>query len=508
MFAKKENASFLVTFKAANLEAAHDPEYMQKLGKQQKKLLASDLPIHQFVRTGHYHTLRGQYVYEQIQDHHKKTAQLLQKLAPKAIVASSIPISNSFLVVGSKEDLKRLEACDQVIEIHNNESFKVDLPTLKLDLKQSEKIPGRLLLLTSKSSSATTNVQWNVAKIGAPQVWDMGGDQCRGERIVYAIADTGVSYEHPNIKNNYIGLRQDGTYNHNYAWYDGVRQAVAVEGSLKCGFASDYPCDDQGHGTHVTSTAVGANGYGVAPNARWMACRNMDRGVGSPETYLNCLNFFLAPHDLRGRNPKPELRPHVVGNSYGCPDSEGCSKHAMHSAVEALRAAGVFMSVSAGNEGPNCGTVSDPPALEPSVVSVGATDSNDQLASFSSRGPCQVGGKTYRKPDVSAPGVRVMAAYPGDTFRSLSGTSMASPHVGGAVALITAMCPCYARNVSAIQDLLQQTAVHLTPPSGQRLCGGDTVNSVPNNFFGYGRINVFAAVKKCQAICSKSAKED
>jgi subtilisin family serine protease len=253
----------------------------------------------------------------------------------------------------------------------------------------------------------------------------------------------------------------------------------------------------------VTSTAVGQDGIGVAPGARWMACRNMDNGLGAPVTYLLCLNFFLAPHDLDGRNPRPERRPHVIGNSYGCPDSEGCSKRAMRAAVEALRAAGVFMSVSAGNEGPSCGSVDAPPALEPLVFSVGATDDTDNLARFSSRGPVTVDGQQWRKPDISAPGVNILAAYPGNEgMRRLSGTSKPSPHVSGAVILLTANCPCLERDNERLQAVLQSSAVHLLPPAGERLCGVDTARSVPNNFFGYGRIDVERGVKVCMELCA------
>lgn len=483
------------------------PEALIKVAEHEKKLLIG-MSVNEFVKSGSYHAMRGNYVHQRIKQHHEETRRLIQKLLPGVKIVSSIPISNSFVLVASKEEVKKLEQSDLVSEIHTNDSFKVDLPHQgqQAQTDAQHPIPGRMLALDpamekrSKRKSEA-NVQWNVAKIGADQVWSMDKDRGRGQGVVYAIADTGVSYLHPNVKGNYMGLLSNGSYNHNKAWYDGVRRPVAIDGQIKCGFASPVPCDDQGHGTHVTSTAVGADGYGVAPGAKWMACRNMDRGVGSPETYLNCLNFFLAPHDLDGKNADPSRRPHAIGNSYGCPDSEGCSKHAMHAAVEALRAAGIFMSVSAGNEGPNCSTIRDPPALEKEVVSVGATDDRDNLAPFSSRGPCIVGGEVYRKPDVSAPGVRVTAAYPGDTFRSLSGTSMASPHVGGAVALITAMCPCLARDVNALQDLLQSTAVKLTPPREGRLCGGDKPDSVPNNYFGYGRIDVLKAVQTCQRQC-------
>ena len=500
MMAKQSNGVVLVTFRPTDLAAAEDPERMLKLARLQKRIL--DIPIKEFVATGTYHQQRGRYVFEKVTEHHRLTEKHLKNLLPGVKISSSIPISNSFLITVNDAQLGKLLNDPEVVEIHTNEPFHVALPTIKMDKAMPSKsvvIPHRLVKVVEERQEI---IQWNVGKIGADRVWTMGGPRSRGQGIVYAIADTGVAYQHPNIFINYLGRRTDGSINHNYAWYDGVRREVAQEGEMKCPIGSPVPCDDQGHGTHVTSTAVGGDGFGVAPGARWMACRNMDRGVGSPETYLNCLNFFLAPHDLQGGNARPDLRPHVVGNSYGCPDSEGCSKHAMTAAMEALRAAGVFMSVSAGNEGPRCGTISDPPALEKSVISVAATDVNDNLADFSSRGPCSVAGTAYRKPDVSAPGVRVLAAYPGDGYRVLSGTSMASPHVGGAVALISAMCPCLLRNVDAIQDLLQSTALPLFPPKGQVLCGIDEANSVPNNHFGYGRINVLAAVKKCRAICA------
>lgn len=499
----------MVTFKPADLSGAQDAQYLLELGKQHKTLL--DMPVNEFISTGKFHAARGDYVYSIIQAHHMACRERLRKILPSVSITSSIPISNSFLVVASKDDLKALETAEDILEVHGNDGFHIDLPMARRRRTASEldgesTVPGRLVALASGAAKKrNNNVQWNLRRIGADRVWTLPQARSRGEGIVYAIADTGCSYTHPNIRNNYMGLRDNGTYDHNYAWYDGVRHQYTDEGVDRCGIASPVPCDDQGHGTHVASTAVGADGYGVAPGAKWMACRNMDRGVGSPETYLNCLNFFLAPHDLKGNNPRPELRPHVVGNSYGCPDSEGCSKNAMKSAMEALRAAGVFMSVSAGNSGPECGTIDNPPALEKSVIAVGATDSNDNLAAFSSRGPCKVGDEVYRKPDLVAPGVGITAAYPGDTFKALSGTSMASPHVGGAAALIIALCPKASRNVDLVQHLLQSSARHLLPPPWERLCGSDKPGSIPNNFFGWGRIDVYEAVQKCLAITSPSS---
>jgi serine protease AprX len=107
----------------------------------------------------------------------------------------------------------------------------------------------------------------------------------------------------------------------------------------------------------------------------------------------------LAPTDLAGRNPNPDLRPHAIGNSYGCPKSEQCEPNSLKEASDALRAGGVFMSVAAGNSGPGCSTVNDPPGIYGSVISIGAAGYNtENIAYFSSRGPVTVDGSKRRKP--------------------------------------------------------------------------------------------------------------
>jgi len=199
------------------------------------------------------------------------------------------------------------------------------------------------------------------------------------------------------------------------------------------------------------------------------------------------MQFVLAPTDLNGNNPDPDRGADVVGNSYTCPPDEFCAPNSLHAMLENMRAAGVFMAVAAGNDGPNCSTIGDPPALDSAAVTIGVSDNSDLMADFSSRGPVLVDGSNRRKPDLVAPGVGVRSSVP-NGYGNLSGTSMAAPHAAGAVALLWCAFPYIRGNVEYTQSILQQTAVHLA--TGQT-CG--TNNGIPNNVFGYGRIDLLAA---------------
>jgi subtilisin family serine protease len=240
------------------------------------------------------------------------------------------------------------------------------------------------------------------------------------------------------------------------------------------------------------------NQIGVAPGARWVGVRNMERGWGSPATYLEGFEWFLAPTDLNGENPQPEMAPHVINNSWTCPPVEGCNAgnwEVMNQAVNALRAAGVVVVVSAGNSGPSCATVRDPAAIFEGSFSVGATRPNDTIAGFSSRGPVLADGSLRLKPDVSAPGVSVRSCIPGGQYAASSGTSMAGPHVAGAVALIISAVPQLAGEVDSIEAILRRTAV---PKLADQDCEVYSGQQVPNAVYGYGRIDVLAAVLEAQ----------
>ena len=141
-----------------------------------------------------------------------------------------------------------------------------------------------------------------------------------------------MRWTHNALKPQYRGWN-GSTADHNYNWHDSIHS-----GGGACGPNTQAPCDDNGHGTHTTGTTSGDDGagnqIGVAPGAKWIGCRNMDQGNGTPATYTECFQFFIAPTDLNGQNPDPTLRPHVMNNSWGCPPSEGCAPDTLRTIVE------------------------------------------------------------------------------------------------------------------------------------------------------------------------------
>ncbi len=345
------------------------------------------------------------------------------------------------------------------------------------------------------SPLSASAVEASLEQVHATAVWDLG---YTGQGIVVGIADTGVAWEHPALKNRYRGFNGTSVA-HAYNWHDSIHDAAPGN---PCGSNSAAPCDDEEHGTHVTGTAVGTDGdensIGMAPGARWIGCRNMDRGDGTPARYTECFQFFLAPTDSNGQNPRPDLGADVISNSWGCPPSEGCTDpNVLRAVVENTRAAGIFMSVAAGNGGAACSTLGEVPTSYEASFSVGAVSAGDIIASFSSRGPVTVDGSNRIKPDIVAPGVSIRSSVPGDGYSRFSGTSMATPHVSGAVALLWSAAPWLAGHVPETEELLRTTAVRLT---SDQECGGISGSAVPNPIFGWGRLDVFAAVSTALGI--------
>lgn len=293
----------MVTFEQANLDNAYEPAAVLAAMKARRHVNA-DMTVEDFVRTKMFDEYRGFYVYYEVASKHAATKKLLKKLIPKNAIITSVPISNLFLLRNLPGVFDALRERPDVIEINTNQKFHVNME--KAAHSDFNKKPAgkdrsafKLLQKYLQTSDSNPETQWNVRQIGAEDVWNTGrSGHSRGEGLVYGIADTGIAYTHPVLLKSYRGIKDNGQFDHNYSWWDGVREKVPSAPRSSCPVAGRVPCDDQGHGTHCASTAIGGSGYGVAPGARWIGCRNMDGGLGSTVTYLNCLNFFLAPHDL------------------------------------------------------------------------------------------------------------------------------------------------------------------------------------------------------------------
>ncbi|GAA3369974.1 hypothetical protein GCM10020367_14750 [Streptomyces sannanensis] len=324
--------------------------------------------------------------------------------------------------------------------------------------------------IASATEPTVNGIEWNVDRINAPKVWNELG--VTGEDIVVANIDSGVQYDHPAIKSKYRGLKPDGTYDHAYNFFDPTN---VCEG--------DAPCDNNGHGTHTMGTMVGddggANRIGVAPGAKWIAAKGCESSTCSREFLLSAGQWVIAPTDLSGANPRPDLAPDVVNSSWGSNTIDTWFKDT----VQSWRDAGIFPAFSNGNNGPGCNTAGSPGAYVNSYAS-GAFDANNAIAPFSSRGTGEGGAI---KPNIAAPGANVRSSVAGGGYLPMSGTSMASPHTAATVALMWSASPAIRGGIAETERLLNLTAIDVDATS----CGG---TAAKNNIFGEGRLDAFAAV--------------
>jgi subtilisin family serine protease len=316
---------------------------------------------------------------------------------------------------------------------------------------------------------------WGIRAIGADRVWSELG--VTGEAIVIGQSDSGVAWEHPALREGYRGGAGDHAYNWLDPWYD-----------------TTEPRDYGMHGTHTLGSAAGRGGIGVAPGATWFACANLARNLGNPAHYLDCMQFMLAPYAPGGdplHDGDPARAAHVVNNSWGCPPLEGCDAQSLGPAVDAMRAAGIFVVASAGNEGAACSSIRDPIAIYDGAFSVGAIDERGDVAPFSSRGPVEVDGSGRSKPDIVAPGADILSAQPGDSYGYAGGTSMAGPHIAGVVALMWSANPQLIGDIDRTEQILRDTAAPYRGADGLSCAGADGASNV----YGAGVVDAYAAVR-------------
>ncbi|HQR32709.1 MAG TPA: S8 family serine peptidase [Blastocatellia bacterium] len=423
---------------------------------------------------------KGRYVFNALRAKAENSqSSLLAWLEDRKVEHQSFYIVNAVLVKGSRELAMEIAARQDVASIAGNPEIRGVRP---VDVSEED-----ILKAARSAAEAPQDIEPGVSYIHAPEVWAAG---FTGQGIVIGGQDTGVEWSHPALKTHYRGW--DGTNaNHDYNWHDSIH----VD-NRNCTKDTVAPCDDDSHGTHTLGSALGSDGaanqVGVAPGAKFIACRNMNLGDGKPSTYLECIEWLLAPYPngATAAQGDPTKAPDITTNSWTCPPSEGCEPNTLKAALEAHRAAGILTVAAAGNSGSGCSTVKDPPGIYDAVYTVGAiSGSTGTIASFSSRGPVTIDGSNRLKPDITAPGVLVRSAIRGGGYSLLSGTSMATPHVAGAVALLWSARPELRGKVDLTENILNESAVRVTVTD----CGS-TSTFIPNSVYGFGRLDIKAAV--------------
>jgi len=214
-------------------------------------------------------------------------------------------------------------------------------------------------------------------------------------------------------------------------------------------------------------------------------------GRDEPSACNTCQYQFVEAAYTPGPLPSPKALPNqgdptkapdITINSWGCPTSEGCSVNTLQSAVEAQAAAGIMMVVAAGNSGSSCSTVTDPPSFYAASYTAGALNTGtDTIASFSSRGPATIDGSGRIKPDITAPGTSTRSASNSsdNAYTFADGTSMATPHIAGAMALLWSAFPSLQNQIDPSRAALNNAAVNIA--STQCCTAGP-----PNNVYGWG----------------------
>jgi len=311
------------------------------------------------------------------------------------------------------------------------------------------------------------SLEWGIANINADDVWSQYGD--KGAGIVIANIDTGVQFDHPALVNQYRGNLGNGTFDHNYNWFDAA------------GTSPSAPADGNGHGTHTMGTMAGDDGagnqIGVAPGVKWIAANGC---CPTDEALIASGQWMLEPTNLAGQNPDASKRPNVINNSWG--SQVPSNDPFMEDITDAWADSGIFGAFANGNSGEvGCNSSGSPGSLV-SNYSAGAYDINNNIATFSGRG---VGQNGEIKPNISAPGVNVRSSIPGNAYASFNGTSMATPHLAGVVALLWAASPALKGDVTATRALLDNTATD----ANSSQCGGTADD---NNVFGEGRLDALA----------------
>ncbi len=312
-------------------------------------------------------------------------------------------------------------------------------------------------------TASTMTAEPGLTDIGAREAWAMG---LKGAGRIVCNFDTGVNGNHPALVARWRGANGAPAA---ACWFDPFTNTT-------------FPVDSHGHGTHTMGTIAGMDGpdtVGVAFEAQWIAAGVVDRGGGFSRTVADILAAFQWAVDPDGNPQTIDDVPDVINNSWGVPAGYlgGCDG-TFWDAIDNVEAAGVVCLFAAGNEGPYARTIRTPADRITSplnCMAVGALNGPyGQIANFSSRGPSGCDSSTI-KPELVAPGVNIRSCDRNGGYRTMSGTSMATPHVAGAVALLRQFNP---------QATVNQVKAAV-------LYGADDLGSPgDDNDYGHGKLNL------------------
>lgn len=397
---------------------------------------------------------RARIVINALQEKANTTQQSLKNFLTSKLSSGEVKQFQSFWVT----NLIMVEANKNVIlELSRNDQIEIlDIDALL------QKDP---YIFEGTSPAKINNAEIGLKVINADKLWKLG---ITGEGRLVMNIDTGVEGSHPALnarwRGNFVPTNQ--------AWFDPETN-------------STFPTDCDDHGSHTMGIMTGRAGtdtIGVAPDAQWIAAKTI---CSSPHTSKSIAAFQWAMNPDGNPNTINDM-PDVISNSWYDPNATDECTGIYKTTFDALEAAGIAIVFSAGNNGPSSSTITKPKNIntnEVNVFAVGNINGNTSgypIASSSSRGPSTCGGtgSLLIKPEVVAPGTSVRSSVRGGGYATMSGTSMASPHVAGAIALLKQVFPNFTG--TQLKYALYNTAVDLGDPG-------------EDNTYGKGLIDVYAA---------------
>lgn len=384
----------------------------------------------------------------------------MEKWIKKHQINEDFWLGNSAIVQLSKNEVLELSANPQVKWMELTSENQIVVEEVEMENSSSDK-------------EAINGAELGLLAINAHKIWSRG---YTGKGRKALIIDTGIWPNHPSIADAWEGKRKPAQE----SWY---------------GFDSPIPKDKgNSHGTHVTGTVLGLDPknkdtVGVAFDATFMAADPVATRTSERKGLFSTVRAFEWVLDPNNGIPSSYKLPDVINNSWGrsTEDTPDICTNPFGDAVAACQLAGIAVVWSAGNNGPGVNTIGAPATITRNpylVFTVGAINGNNSsypIAGFSSRGPsyCAKAGIDIIKPEVVAPGVAVRSAVGQDAYASYQGTSMAGPHVAGAVLLLKEAFP----NLPG-QDILE--ALYLTAtdlgPMGEDIAYGNGIINVDSAF--------------------------